>query len=202
MQAKDSNLFVNIDEVPLFFKSLLTVFKNYGYRDNRNKNRLVFLINGVGMENFVDAIKKEANYEFTTAGTTMVQSQSIALGSNKVLGRNGKFNYKIIVPSGIFTGTDMMATAEAAKEFGTGDVRLTYDQNIYIVNVPKESLESFEANNLITHYAKFNNLYFNDMIACAGTATCSFGVIPNKPDAIEMAHFLSSEVAIEMPMSV
>jgi len=35
------------------------------------------------------------------------------------------------------------------------------------------------------------------MIACAGTATCSFGVIPNKPDAIEMAQYLSSEVAIE-----
>jgi ferredoxin-nitrite reductase len=35
------------------------------------------------------------------------------------------------------------------------------------------------------------------MIACAGTQTCSFGVIPNKPDAIEMAEFLSSEVAIE-----
>ncbi len=197
VQSQDANLFVNIDEVPLLFKSLLTVFKNYGYRDNRNKNRLVFLINDVGMENFVDAVKEEAEHVFTTAGTTMVQSQSIALGSNKVLGRNGKFNYKIVVPSGIFTGTDMMATAEAAKAFGTGDVRLTYDQNVYIVNVPKESLESLESTSLITHYAKFNNLYFSDMIACAGTATCSFGVIPNKPDAIEMAHFLNSEVAIE-----
>ena len=151
----------------------------------------------MGIENFIDAVKIEADYAFTEAGTTMVQSQSIALGSNKVLGRNGKFNYKIIVPSGIYTGTDMMATAEVAKEFGTGDVRLTYDQNVYIVDIPKESLESFESNDLITNYAKFNNLYFNDMIACAGTATCSFGVIPNKPDAIEMAHFLSSEVAIE-----
>ena len=197
VQSKDANLFVNIDEVPLFFKSLLTVFKNYGYRDNRNKNRLVFLINDVGINNFVDAVKEEADYAFTTAGTSMVQSHSIALGSNKVLGRNGKFNYKIVVPSGIFTGTDLIAAAEAAKEFGTGDLRFTYDQNIYIVNIPKESLESFESNDFISSYAKFNNLYFNDMIACAGTATCSFGVIPNKPDAIEMAHFLSSEVAIE-----
>ncbi|PHS37468.1 MAG: ferredoxin--nitrite reductase [Sulfurovum sp.] len=197
VQSQDANLFVTIEEVPLFFRSLMTVFKTYGYRDNRNKNRLVFLLNDVGIDNFTDAVKEEAKNEFTTAGVTMVQSQSIALGSNKVLGRNGKFAYKIIVPSGIFSGTDMMAVAEVAKTYGTGDVRLTYDQNAYIVNIPKESLEAFESTPLITNYAKFNNLYFNDMIACAGIATCSFGVIPNKPDAIEMAQYLSSEVAIE-----
>jgi len=197
VQAQDANLFVTIEKVPLFFKSLLTVFKTYGYRDNRNKNRLVFLINDVGIDNFVEAVQKEANCEFTTAGTTMVQSQSIALGSNKVLGRNGKFAYKLIVPSGIFTGTDMIKAAHASHEFGSGDLRLTYDQNIYIVNVDKKKLEGLEATDIIKANAKFNNLYFNDMIACAGTATCSFGVIPNKPDAIEMAHFLNSEVPIE-----
>ena len=197
VQAQDANTFVTIEEVPVFYKALLNIFKNYGYRDNRNKNRLVFLINDVGMDNFVDAVKKEAQCDFTSAGATMVQSQSIALGSNKVLGRDGKFNYKLIVPSGIYTGTDMIATAEAAKTYGTGDIRLTYDQNLYIINVAKEQLAGMEATSVVTNYAKFNNLYFADMIACAGTATCSFGVIPNKPDAIEMAHFLSSEVAIE-----
>ncbi len=197
VQAQDANLFVSSEEVPLFFKSLLTVFKTYGYRDNRNKNRLVFLINDVGINNFIEAVQKEADCEFNTAGTTMVQSQSIALGSNKVLGRNGKFAYKLIVPSGIFTGTDMIKVAQAAKSFGSGDVRLTYDQNIYIVNVDKEDLEDLESTDIITNYTKFNNLYFNDMIACAGTKTCSFGVIPNKPDAIEMAHYLNSELPIE-----
>jgi ferredoxin-nitrite reductase len=197
MQAKDANLFVQIDEVPLFFKSLLTVFKNYGYRDNRNKNRLIFLIRDVGMENFIDAVKEEADHNFAPAGITMVQSQSIALGANKVMGRNGKFAYKLIVPSGIFSGTDMMEVANVAGKFGSGDVRLSYDQNIYIVNIEQTSLEDLESTDIIKDNAKFNNLYFNDMIACAGTATCTFGVIPNKPDAIEMAHFLNSEVAIE-----
>jgi|GEM_PF-140266 len=197
VQAQDANLFVNIDEIPLFFKSLLTVFKTYGYRDNRNKNRLVFLLNDVGIDNFIEAVQKEADSLFTTAGTTMVQSQSIALGSNKVLGRNGKFAYKLIVPSGIFTGTDMIEVAKAAQKFGSGDVRLTYDQNIYVINIDKELLEDFQATAVITHYTKFNNLYFNDMIACAGSKTCNFGVIPNKPNAIEMAHYLSSEIPIE-----
>ena len=197
VQAQDANLFVQIDEVPLFYKSLLTLFKTYGYRDNRNKNRLVFLLNDVGMENFVEALQKEAGCLFNTAGTTMVQSQSIALGSNKVLGRNGKYAYKLIVPSGIFTGSDMIEVAKTAQRFGSGDVRLTYDQNIYIVNVNKADLEDLESTDVMKAYAKFNNLYFHDMIACAGTKTCSFGVIPNKPDAIEMAHFLNSEIPIE-----
>ena len=197
MQAQDANVFVTIEEVQTFFKSLLTVYKNYGYRDNRNKNRLIFLINDVGMDNFIDAVKKEAGLEFAPAGITMVQSQNIALGSNKVLGRNGKFNYKVIVPSGIFSGSDMIAAAEAAKNNGNGNIRLTYDQNLYIINVPKENLSNLEESYIVSKYSEYNNLYFADMIACAGTATCSFGVIPNKPDAIEMAHFLSSEVAIE-----
>ena len=197
VQSQDANLFVTVEEVPAFYKALLTVFKTYGYRDNRNKNRLVFLLNDVGMDNFIDAVKEEAGAHFSAAGTTMVQSQSIALGSNKVLGRNGKFNYKMIVPSGIFSGSDLMAAAQVAKTYGTGELRLSYDQNVYVVHIGKEDLTTFESSQVIKKYAAFNHLYFSDMIACAGTATCSFGVIPNKPDAIEMAHFLHTEVAIE-----
>ncbi len=197
VQAIDADTFVTKEELPAFFEALLIVFKNYGYRDNRNKNRLVFLLRDVGVEAFIDAVKAEAKMEFASAGVTMVQSQNIALGSNRILGRNGKFAHKIIVPSGIFSGIDMIATAELAKEFGSGDVRLSYDQNLYVVNISTEKLEEFSTSNLVERYETYNNLYFADMIACAGTATCSFGVIPNKPDAIEMAHFLNAEVPIE-----
>ena len=197
VQAKDTNLFVGIEEVPAFFTSLLNVFKTYGYRDNRNKNRLHFLLQDVGVDAFIEAVKKDAGCDFRSAGITMVQSQSIALGANKVLQRNGQFASKLVIPSGIFSGTDMSAIANEAKNYGSGDIRLTYDQNLYVINIDKTLLDKFEATEIVQDYAQFNNLYFNDMIACAGTQTCSYGVIPNKPDAIEMAHFLNSEVAIE-----
>ncbi len=200
VQAKDANVFLHTEEVPLFFKSLLTIFKTYGYRDNRNKNRLIYLINDVGIDNFVDAIKKEAECEYGVAGTILVQSQSIVQGANKVLCRDGSFAYKLTVPSGIFSGSDMIDTAKAAKVFGSGDIRLSYDQNIYVPNISKNALEDFESSEIIKNYAKFNNLYFNDMISCAGSKTCAFGVIENKSNAIEMAHFLSSNVAIENAM--
>jgi len=135
VQAIDADLFVTVEETPKFFMALLEVFKRFGYRDNRNKNRLYFLIRDVGVQNFVDAIREEAGLEFASGGVTMVQSQSTALGSNRVLLKDGNFAYKLIVPSGIFTGEDLIALAESAKEFGSGDLRLTYDQNIYIIGL-------------------------------------------------------------------
>jgi ferredoxin-nitrite reductase len=197
VQSKDANLFLSVEEVPAFYMALLEVFKTYGYRDNRNKNRLFFLLQDVGVEAFIEAIKKEAGMDFSPAGQTLVQSQNIALGANRVLQRNGKFAYKLIVPSGIFSGTDMIELAKSAQTFGSGDIRLSYDQNCYVVDIATDQFTAFEEEAIIKKYQPYDNIYFNDMIACAGTQTCSFGVIPNKPDAIAMAEFLKSEVAIE-----
>jgi len=200
VQAKDADTFVTIDEVPSFFMALLETFKSYGYRDNRNKNRLHFLLQDVGIEAFIGAIKAKSEKSFQTAGQTLVQSQNIALGANRVLQRNGKYAYKITVPSGIFSGTDMIEFATRAKNFGSGDLRLSYDQNIYIVDIDGSALDAFESTTIFSKYDKFDNIYFNDMIACAGTKTCSFAVIPNKEDAIEMASYLKSEIPIESGM--
>ncbi len=200
VQAIDADVFVTVDEAPKFFMALLEIFKIYGYRDNRNKNRLYFLIKDVGIENLVEAIKKQAGLEFNSAGHTMVQSQNIALGSNRVLQRDGKYAYKLIIPSGIFSGSDMIAFAKNAKKFSSGDLRLTYDQNIYAVGLNPNHLEDFEKSDIVKKYIQFDNIYFNDMIACAGTKTCSFAVIPNKSDAIKMAKYLNSVIKIESGM--
>ena len=200
VQSKDANIFVSVDEVPDFYMALLETFKTYGYRDNRNKNRLHFLLQDVGVEAFVKGVEAKAGRSFSSAGQTLVQSQNIALGANRVLQRNGKYAHKIIVPSGVFSGTDLIEVAKRAKSFGSGDLRLTYDQNVYVVDIDKDALDAFESTTIFMKYDKFNNIYFNDMIACAGTHTCSFGVIPNKPDAVDMANFLNNEVAIESGM--
>ncbi len=197
VQAIDIDLFVTVDEAAVFFLALLEVFKIFGYRDNRNKNRLHFLLEDVGEKNFVDAIKKEAGLEFASAGQNMVQFQSIGLGSNRVLQKDGKYAYKLIVPSGMFSGSHLIELAKSAKSFGSGNLRLSYDQNIYAIDIEKKSFNDFKSSKIVKKYEDFDNIFFNDMIACAGTKTCSFAIIPCKPDAIEVAKFLSSEVKIK-----
>ena len=196
VQAADADRFVPVEEVPEVFHAVLRVFRRYGYRDNRNKNRLHFLLQDVGVSAFVEAVEAEYGKSLEHAGTTLVQSQNIALGSNKVRLKDGTYAYKIIVPSGIFSGSDMIEAAKLAERYGNGMLRLGYDQNLYILGIGDEALEAFEKEPFVVKYAAYDTLYFRDTIACAGTRTCSYGVIPNKPDAIETAEFLGNAVPI------
>ena len=193
-QTRSANAFVLEDEVVDIFEAIVDTFKKYGYRDNRNKNRLFFLLNDVGVDNFMDEVYTITDIKPREAGVTMVSSKVLNYATNRVLCRDGKFACKIVVPSGIFSGTDMIEASKTAQELGDGNLRISYDQNLWILGV--ENLKSFEESKIGLKYSKYENIYFNDMIACAGTATCSFGVIPNKPDAIEMSHYLNKEVKL------
>ena len=184
--AKKSNFFLKTeDEVLKFFTIVIELFKTYGFKDNRNKNRLYFLIQAVGMENFEKAIREKSDIEFKTAGKTVINVESE--NSEYVELKDGKSAKLIIVPSGLFSGTDLIEAGKVAKKVD-GEIRFTYQQNLYIIGLKKE--DSIR-NDFIQKYSEFDTPYFQDMIACAGIEDCPFGVIPNKPDAIEMAHYLS-----------
>jgi len=195
MQAQDANIFVTADTIELFFTTLLSLFKEFGFRDNRNKNRLVFLINSVGMDTFIESLKKRSNCEFQSSGINLVNNNGVTIG-NKISQKDNQKATKVIIPAGITSGSDLIEFANLAKKYGTGDLRLSYDQNIFIINIPTQSYDDILKEKIYIKYNKYQNIYFNDMIACAGTKTCSFAVIPNKEDAITMATYLNNEVPL------
>jgi len=195
--AKKSNFFLKTEEEILkFFVTVINLFKTFGFRDNRNKNRLHFLISSVGMENFEKAIREKSDIEFKTAGTTLINVES--KNSEFIELKNGKFAKLVIVPSGLFSGTDLIEAGRVAKKVD-GEIRFTYQQNLYIVGLEKKSSIR---NDFIQKYSEFDTPYFQDMIACAGIEDCPFGVIPNKPDAIEMAHYLSKNAPLSKDSKV
>ncbi len=195
MQAQCADIFVTEENIELFFTTLLDLFKEFGFRDNRNKNRLVFLIQAVGMEAFIIALKEKASCSFQTAGVNLISSKSLVVG-NKIFQKDNQLSKKIIVAAGITSGSDLIELSDCANKYASGDLRLSYDQNIYIINIHKSNYTKLDQNPIIKKYSSYNNIYFNDMIACAGTKTCSFAVIPNKSDAINMATYLQNEVPL------
>ena len=195
IQATDTQLFVKVNEVVPTFHAIINLFKEYGFRDNRNKNRLHFLLEAVGIDSFVEAIKNFTNIEYKSSG-------KIVCDKEYILDQSGIFkldkNMDAIhfsIPSGIFKGSDLIKIGQLSNSV-SGEIRFSVEQSLYIITGSKNT-NTLLSSEIFKEYKGFNSIYFNHQIACAGTATCAFGVIPNKPDAIELAHFLEKEVPLK-----
>ncbi len=194
--ARSADIFLqNASEVISAFTAILELFKHYGFRDNRNKNRLHFLIETVGIQEFAKSIREQAGINFAQAGETMSIMDYTEPDHGKIQLRDGTIGLHAVVPSGIFTGTDMINASEVATKHGNGELRFDMEQSFYIMGVKNITLALTEP--FFKKYKNINTPYFNHLIACAGTEHCPFGVIENKNDAIEMATYLSEKVPLE-----
>jgi len=89
----------------------------------------------------------------------------------------------------------LIEAAHIAKTYGNAELRFSVEQNLYILGVREVEKVLTEA--FFQEYKNINTPYFNNLIACAGTKHCSFGVIENKEDAKNMASYLSQRVPLE-----
>ena len=191
--AKSADMFVLPHQAVEVFEAVIQLFKQYGFRDNRNKNRLVFLIEAVGMAEFRAAIEEQLSHTMPHAGETLC---SLEGGDHygKIALKDGSFALYAAVPSGVFSGSDLNDAADIA-ETQNGALRLTIEQNLIITGITDEATALTSP--LFLKYPNRPSPYMANLIACAGTEHCPFGVIPNKPDAIEMGEYLAREVPME-----
>jgi len=104
--------------------------------------------------------------------------------------RNGTYAVPVVVPVGKIKAEDFRTIAELSKKYGSRELRLSVYQNIYIPNVPEENLKPLLNDEIFRKYKVIDSPFKTHLIACAGSDTCSFGVIPNKTDALRTAEFL------------
>ncbi|MEA1982772.1 MAG: ferredoxin--nitrite reductase [Campylobacterota bacterium] len=196
MMAKSADIFLkNEEEVLAAFSSITDIFKRYGFRDNRNKNRLHFLIEAVGMREMSNAIRENAGIEFASAGETMTRGDYVEPDHGKVPLRDGTTGIHVVVPSGIFSGTAMESAGVLAQKYGNSELRFDIEQSFYVMGI--KDVNALLGEEYFKEYKNINTPYFNHLIACAGTEHCPFGVIENKNDAITMSQYLSDNVELE-----
>ncbi len=194
--AKKADIFLkNEEEVLAAFSSITDLFKRYGFRDNRNKNRLHFLIEAVGMKAMEEAIRENAGIDFATSGESMTKMDYIEPDHGKIQLRDGTIGAHVVVPSGVFSGTAMTNAGLLAQKYGNSELRFDIEQSFYIMGV--KDVTALLEEEFFLEYKNIHTPYFNHLIACAGTEHCPFGVIENKYDAMAMAQYLSDNVSLE-----
>ncbi len=196
--ALDLNIFLLPYEAVEVSKTVFELYSDMGNREDRNKNRFYFLIKELGIEGLKKELERRLLRRLQEKGEDLVEKWGEREGI--IRQRNGLYAVSMIVPGGIFTGEDLEAVAYLSRKYGSGELRLSVYQNVYIVNVPEENLSELLSHPIFEKYPISTSPYFTNLIACQGSRTCAFGVIENKPDALKLASYLSQQLPTERPI--
>ena len=195
VQARPLNLFIKPEQVKLTFKTIVDLFKKYGFRDNRNKNRITYFLDEIGLIEFEKAIIETSSMDLKTAGKLLVKDE-YRINNNAIIKlKDDKSAIYFPIPAGIFNSRDLHCITKLMDETHS-IIRLTNEQSFFLI-AKEEDVEKIKESQIFKKYDAYHNIYFNNQIACAGANECSFGVIPNKSDSIEMAVYLNQHVPIE-----
>lgn len=195
VQARPIDIFVKEDEVKIVFKSILELFVKYGFRDNRNKNRLTYFLDEIGIEEFTKALIKHSNLPLQNAGEILVKDEYLIPNDGIIKLKDGKSAVYFPIPAGLFSSKDLHCVTKVMEETNS-ILRFTHEQSFFLIT-EDENIQIIKDSQIYKKYEAYNTLFFKNQIACAGINECSFGVIANKSDSIEMAVYLSQYVPIK-----
>jgi len=135
-------------------RSILEVFRDHGPRANRQKSRLMWLIDEWGLEKFRQEVAAKLTWELLPE----VEKDEITQEKKDHLGvypqKQADLNYVgMCIPAGRLHSADLLELARLSEEYGTSEVRLTVEQNAIIPNIQSDRLEAFLAEPLVQKFS-------------------------------------------------
>src|SRR5438876_909476 len=108
----------------------------------------------------------------------------------------------LLVPVGRITGDQLIELARLASSYGTGEVRLTPDQNVIIANVPDAKVGNLTAEPLLKVLRYDPSEIMRGLVSCTGIEFCNLAVIETKSRALAVARALEAKVHNGKPVRV
>ena len=197
-------LWLRAEQLPLFSLAVLRHFEQHGNRQARNKSRLMYLVDELGLDGYRDAVVAG----FTALGGEAVPhdgSHLVNRAPRSGLGVNpqkqeGLSWVGLNVPVGRLDAAGMAELAAVARRHGSAEVRLTEAQNALIVNVPTDRLEALLAEPLLQRFSPTPGALMAEAVSCTGNRYCSFALIPTKTTAQAVVEELDRRLELPHPV--
>jgi sulfite reductase (ferredoxin) len=209
-QAKLFDPFVPPEEVLPLAQAIARVFARLGEKKNRNRARIKFLIQDLGIEKFRELVLEERkSLEPDPRWTEYIQGaeqfreeppkpgEKLQKTGSEAFQRWLKSNIRpqrqpgyvvvtVTLPIGDATAHQLRALADIARRFSCESVRTTVEQNFVIRWVSENDLpELYEALEAVGLGAPGAGSIV-DIVACPGTDTCKLGISSSRGLAAEL----------------
>jgi len=180
MFAKRVGVFVRPDEVSDVWAGVVSVFRDYGYRRQRNHARLKFLIADWGVEKFREVLETEYLKRALPDGPPPPLSPPHRDHTGIEPQNDGLFSVGATTKSGRTSGTALREVAEIAAHHAKGRIALTAQQGVVVLDVDAAETgtvaEQLAAIDLIVHPSAFQR----GTMACTGIEFCKLALVETK----------------------
>jgi ferredoxin-nitrite reductase len=198
--AQPLNVFVQPEEAASLCGHIVRIFRDHGGRETRTRARLAFLVQDRGVAWFrLELERRWGGSKLEQAGADLRKphhTDHIGLHPQKTSPDGRKlYSAGLLVPVGRITTAQMRGVADLAERYGTGDIRLTVQQNLVIPNVPEERLGLLTEEPLLKELPFDPSPVMRGLVTCVGSDYCHFALIETKGWAIEVARELEKRVA-------
>ena len=184
-------------EVVDLCRGILEVYRDNGLRSNRQKSRLMWLIDEWGIEEFRTRVANHLGYPLATAA----EKDAIDWEKRDHLGvfpqkQEGLSYIGLCVPVGRLFADDMFDLARIAEVYGSGELRLTVEQNVIIPNIAAENIATLLTEPLLAKFTPNPTPLQRALVSCTGAQFCNFALIETKNKAVDLIRQLDAELNI------
>lgn len=184
-------------------RAVLEVFRDHGLRANRQKSRLMWLIDEWGLEKFRSEVEQRLGKPLLPAAPKdeIDWEKRDHIGVYKQ--KQPELNYVgLHIPVGRLTAEDMFEIARLADVYGNGEIRLTVEQNVIIPNIPDSRLVLFLAEPLLEKFSIDPQPLTRSLVSCTGAQFCNFALIETKNRALNIIKALEEDLELTRPVRI
>ncbi|WP_414752906.1 ferredoxin--nitrite reductase [Anabaena sp. CCY 9910] len=197
------NAWVTPEEVVALCRAVLEVYRDNGLRANRLKSRLMWLIDEWGIDKFRAEVEQRLGKSLLHAAPKdeidWEKRDHIGVYKQKQEGLN---YVGLHIPVGRLYAEDMFELARIADVYGSGEIRMTVEQNIIIPNITDSRLKTLLTDPLLERFSLDPGALTRSLVSCTGAQFCNFALIETKNRALEMIKDLEAELTFTRPVRI
>ncbi|MCL7048200.1 hypothetical protein MKW94_027609 [Papaver nudicaule] len=204
-EAIPLDAWVPADDIIPVCKAILEAYRDLGTRGNRQKTRMMWLIDELGIEGFrSEVVKRLPQQELERSSEEdLVQAQwerrdYFGVHPQK---QEGLSFVGLHVPVGRLQADDMEELARLADEYGSSELRLTVEQNIIIPNIENSKIEKLLNEPFLKErFSPEPPILMKGLVACTGNQFCGQAIIETKARALQVAEEVHKLVEVTKPV--
>ncbi|CAK0785196.1 hypothetical protein CVIRNUC_008402 [Coccomyxa viridis] len=195
----DGDTFLARDQVVAYCEALLKVFRDFGPRGDRQKTRLMWLVEAMGVEAFREKVGEYMGGVKLRAAVD--EKYDDVWERRDVLGvhaqkQEGYSWVGACVPTGRIFPDDLYAFADVCEKYGDGTVRLTVEQDVLFPFIPNDKVEELRKEPIFQKYKIDPGNLERGLVSCTGAQYCGVAIIETKNRAMAITEKLEQQLDI------